>query len=87
LENSREFSGGVYKFNTIEVCEKIGITHVDLINYLYHLQSDSEIAYESKEEGIFLVIEKIPDSLKDILQYLQERKQYLINLNLKKVII
>jgi ATP-dependent DNA helicase Q4 len=85
LENSKEYSGA-FRFSTIEVCERIGITHVDLVNYLYHLQSKGEIGYESKEEGVFLVLERIPEGIKDLLQYLHERNEFLININLKKVI-
>lgn len=84
LEASRDFQG-VKRFNTLEVCEKIGITYTDLINYLYHLQSKSEIGYETKDEGIFLNICKLPDSFKEIMIFLHERVQYLINLNLKKL--
>jgi len=84
LESSKDFQG-VKRFNTIEVCEKIGITYIDLINYLYHLQSRGELSYESKEEGVFLNVEKIPESFKDIMHFLYDKIQYLINLNMKKL--
>jgi RecQ family ATP-dependent DNA helicase len=84
LEASRDYQG-VKRFNTLEVCEKIGISYTDLINYLYHLQSRSEIGYETKDEGIFLNVSKLPDSFKEIMTFLHARVQYLINLNLKKL--
>jgi RecQ family ATP-dependent DNA helicase len=84
LESSKEFQG-IRRFSTLEVCEKIGINYSDLINYLYHLQSKSEIGYEIKDEGIFLHVSKLPENYKNIFNYLNDRVQYLVNLNLKKL--
>lgn len=85
LESSRELVGGVFKFSTGEVCQKLGITYVDLINYLYCFQNEGEIGYETKDEGMFVNIEKIPENLSDIVDYLYYTNKYLVNLNIKKV--
>lgn len=87
LESSKELVGGIYKFSTGDVCQKLGITYVDLINYLYFLQTKGEIGYESRDEGMFLNIEKIPENLNDIVNYLFLTNKYLVNLNIKKVCI
>ena len=85
LESSKEITEGVFKFSTGEVCEKLGITHVDLINYLYYLQNKGEIGYETKDEGMFLYIENIPELRKDIENFLFSTNKFLVNLNIKKV--
>jgi len=85
LESSRELADGVYKFSTGEVCQKLGITYVDLINYLYCLQNEGEIGYETKDEGMFIYIEKIPENINNIIDYLYFSNKYLVNLNIKKV--
>lgn len=86
LESAREFSGA-YRFNTLEVCEKIGINYTDLIYYLYHLQSIGEIGYECKEEGIFLNITNslTTEKIKQVSELLHDKVQELINVNLRKL--
>lgn len=85
LESSRELVGGIFKFSTGEVCQKLGITYVDLINYLYCFQNQDEIGYETKDEGMFINIERIPENLNEIVDYLYNQHKYLVNLNIKKV--
>jgi hypothetical protein len=84
IELSREYQG-FFKFNTLEVCEKLGITHTELINYLYSLQAKGEVGYETKEEAIFLVIEKLPNSITPIMNYFYEKAQQQISLSLTKL--
>ena len=84
IEHSRDYQGFI-KFNTLEVCEKIGTTYNDLINYLFQLQAKGEIGYESKDECIFFVIEKYPNSISQIMEFLFEKANYLLNLNLTKL--
>ena len=85
LESSRELVGGVFKFSTGVVCQKLGITYVDLINYLYCFQNEGEIGYETKDEGMFINIERIPENVDEIVDYLYYTNKYLVNLNIKKV--
>ena len=84
LEHSKE-KQGAYSFNTVEVCDLLGTTHIDLITYLFKLQSKGEITYEAKEDGAFLAIKKIPASFKDIITYLNFINRKSISINLTKL--
>ncbi len=84
-ECAKKLSNGILKFSTGDVCEKLGITYIDLINYLYCLQTQGDIGYETKDEGMFIKIEKIPENMNEIVDYLYYTNKYLVNLNIKKV--
>lgn len=84
LELARDYQGQL-KFSTLDVIEKLKITQNDLYNYLFQLQSKGEISYEAKDEGMFLFIDNIPPSLRDVLQLLYDKNQSLVSNNLKKV--
>lgn len=76
---------GIYRVNVLEVCEKLNFTNFDLLNYLYILQCKGELGYDIKDEGMFLVIEELPNSFGEMINYAIEKSQYLIKLNIKKV--
>ena len=84
LEHAKE-KQGAYSFNTVEVCDLLGTTHIDLITYLFKLQSKGEITYEAKEDGAFLSIKKIPATFKDIITYLNFINRKSISINLTKL--
>jgi hypothetical protein len=43
------------------------------------------LGYDIKDEGMFLVIEELPNSYGEMINYAIEKSQYLIKLNIKKV--
>lgn len=84
LERAKE-KQGAFTFSTIELCDVLGTTYMDLIAYLYKLQSKGEISYETKDDGVFLAIKHIPDSFKDLIAFLNLINHQAININLKKL--
>jgi len=67
------------------MCSKLNISFTDLLNSLYALQSNGEIGYEAKDESMYIEIEKLPESFKDILDLLNTFVRTNIKLNLVKV--
>ena len=84
LENANPRQG-IYRVHVLEACEKLSFSNFDLLNYLYCLQTKGELGYEVKDEGIFLIIEEMPSSYGEMMNYLLDKSDYLINLNIKKV--
>jgi len=76
---------GAYRFDTLDICNKLDISFTTLWNFLYNLQSAGEIGYEAKDEGMFLEINKIPESFASILDYVSKTNLHNININFKKV--
>ena len=76
---------GIYRVHVLEVCEKLNFSNIDLLNYFYTLQSKGELGYDVKDEGMFVIIEEFPNSYVDLINYVIEKNQYLIKLNIKKV--
>lgn len=85
LKYSREFSGGIHKFNLLNICDKINISQVDLMNYLYDLQSKGDLGYEGKEESLFIFIENFKIRLNKLISTLAELNKEIIDLSLTKV--
>lgn len=83
--NCCKIRDGLYTFNTMEVCSALGTTFTDLLSYLFTLQGKGEISYETKDEGGFILIEKIPSSYKDIITYFTVLNNAYVNLNIKKL--
>jgi hypothetical protein len=85
LANSREFSGGVFKFNLIKVCDLLSISQVDLLNFLFTYQSKGDLGYEGKEESMFINIEKFSLSIKKMIILLSDINKEYIDASIKKV--
>jgi hypothetical protein len=85
LSNSREFSGGVFKFNLIKICDSLDISQVDLLNFLFTLQNKGDLGYEGKEESMFVNIKKISWSIKKLIHILSEINKEYIDASLRKV--
>ena len=69
----------VYTFNTLKVCLELNINYLTLLNYLYEMQNKKEISYETKDEGILLKINSIPNSFKNLINYINELLSNYIN--------
>jgi hypothetical protein len=77
---------GIYRVNVMEACEKLGFTNFQLLDYFYSLQTKGELGYDVKDEGMFLEVEELPSSFVTMINFLLEKHQYLIKLNIKKVV-
>jgi hypothetical protein len=75
----------VYTFNTIKICLELNMNYLNLLNYLYEMQNKKEISYETKEEGILLKIYSIPNSYKDLINYVNESISNYINTLITKL--
>ena len=76
---------GIYRVNVMESCEKLGYTNFELMNYFYGLQNKGEVGYDVKDEGMILVVEELPESNLQMINFIKEKHETLINLNIKKV--
>lgn len=85
LANSREFSGGVYKFNLMKICSKLELSHLELLNYLFQLQNKSELGYEGNDEAMFISINKFPITIKSLINKLSEINMNFIETCINKV--
>ncbi len=84
LSNSREFSGGVYKFNLLKVSELLNINYVDLLNFLFSLQNNGDIGYEGKEESMFIEIDSLNLNIKKLINLLSDiNKKFIDQLIIK----
>ena len=84
LKNSNEKQGS-FTFNTNEVCNELNITFNEFMNYLYNLQGQGEISYEIKDEGMFIKVNSIPNTLRNIISYFSNLNQDIISLKLTKL--
>ena len=87
LNNCRERQGA-YTFDVSNICNICSMTYPDLLLYLYKLQEQKEISYETKDEGIFVKINKkncINNVTKNILNFLYELNNNLIHKKILKL--
>ena len=84
LKNSNEKQGS-FTFNTNDVCNELNISFNEFMNYLYNLQGQGEISYEIKDEGMFIKVNSIPNSLRNIISYSYNLNQDIISLKLTKL--
>lgn len=75
----------LFTFNTNEVCNELNITFNEFMNYLYNLQGQGEISYEIKDEGMFIKVNSIPNTLRNIISYFSNLNQDIISLKLTKL--
>ena len=89
LSNCKERMGA-YTFNVSKICNISGINNYnDIISFLYKLQEQKEISYETKEDGIFIKIKKgikSENNLKiNLLTYFYDLNNSLIERKLEKL--
>ena len=84
LKYSNEKQGS-FTFNTNDVCNELNITFNEFMNYLYNLQGQNEISYEIKDEGMFIKVNSIPNTLRNIISYFYNLNQDIISLKLTKL--
>lgn len=65
---SKETSG-VFKFNSIEASDRTKLTNMELINYIYNLQTQKMLSFEAKEEGMALKIFSFPEDLAQLIKF------------------
>ena len=86
LSNCKERMGG-YTFNVSNICNICSINYNDIILYLYRLQEQKEISYETKEDGIFIKIKKnLGNNInKNILTFFYNLNNNLIHNKIQKL--
>ena len=86
LSNCKERAGG-YTFNVSNICNICSINYNDIILYLFKLQEQKEISYETKEEGIFIKIKKNLEKNmnKNLLTYFYDLNNNLIHEKIQKL--
>jgi len=79
LSNCKERLGG-YTFKVSNICNISSINYNDIILFLYKLQEQKEISYETKDDGIFIKLKKNLDNNlnKNILTYFYDLNNNLI---------
>ena len=76
LSISKE-SSGIYKLNTLLACLKLNMKPLELLNYLYTLQLNKVLSYDTKDEGYFVKIIEVPKTI----EYLCNKIKNFINKN------
>jgi hypothetical protein len=86
LTHCKERTGG-YTFNVSNICNNYDINYNDILLYLFKLQEQKEITYETKEDGIFIKIKKAFEKNMNInlLTYFYELNNNLINEKIQKL--
>ncbi|MCQ2818729.1 MAG: DEAD/DEAH box helicase [archaeon] len=76
---------GCYTFNTLKVCDILNMNYLELLGYLYNLQNQKELSYETKEEGLFLTVNNFPRSFKDIIIFISKLVKNRLKINIAKL--
>ena len=86
LSNCKERLGG-YTFNVSNICNISSINYNDILLFLYKLQEQKEISYETKDDGIFIKLKKNLDNNlnKNILTYFYDLNNNLITDKIQKL--
>ena len=86
LSNCKERLGG-YTFHLSNICNICSINYNEVLLYLYKLQEQKEISYETKEDGIFIKIKKkLENNLnKNLLTYFYDLNNGLIHEKIQKL--
>ena len=86
LSNCKERLGG-YTFNVSNICNICNINYNEILLYLYKLQEQKEISYETKEDGIFIKIKKnIKKNMnKSLLTFFYDLNNDLIHEKIQKL--
>jgi hypothetical protein len=86
LSNCKERLGG-YTFHMSNICNICSINYNEVLLYLYKLQEQKEISYETKEDGIFIKIKKKSENNmnKNLLTYFYDLNNSLIHEKIQKL--
>ena len=78
---------GAYTFNVSNICNYSSINYNDILLYLFKLQEQKEISYETKEEGVFIKIKKNLEKNmnKNLLTYFYDLNNNLIHKKIQKL--
>ena len=86
LSNCKERLGG-YTFNVSNICNISSINYNEILLYLFKLQEQKEISYETKEDGIFIKIKKkLENNMnKNLLTFFYDLNNNLIHEKIQKL--